>query len=828
MLDINEIFNGLTKTKKTTPEAIQLERKPIYGTLCRVSSQRQVDEGFSLELQQKLARELAEANNAIIYDFYIEDGLSASKTRVDKRPELQRLMQDIIDGKINTIIAYKRDRMFRNSMEYMEFLKFLIDNNCELILTATGETQVDLKNLQGFGQIFEYILAVFAQMEAATTSTRVSDALIARALGGNRTGGVLPIGYQYTSDGKFIEPMNEILPVISLVEDMYLSGVGMGSIAKWMNGGEIRNYPILPVPIPKPFQNFKNAVTYWNNKNIQTLLFNPIYVGYVSFQSNKNEEMERIIKESPIIKPIRELERQKEINDFAKTKSVSRKPPRAYNTPFLLTGLLFCEECGNSFITSTSKQKDGVSRSYYKCRTRKNSKNLPEHECPHSKIYRKEILENMVLQTIKDTLDEVLNDDTYEFFEKMSEESKGRENEELLLLDKKIKDKESEFKNITKIVAQISDIQMQMTYIESQTEILKSLNELKETRGILAEKLDADVEDKYDFEKFLETAKEFGRVIEYSPTNVQKILLEGFIDKILINKNGDVNIELGIEIAKKDGNPTIPYNTLRHPTGSKHTIGHQSSEGLISLNYNDFIEETREYIRNNFYQFILEKEPKFKIENHHLITEEEYQKILISDNPYFIEQKVNRYMQDKLGITASERGRLVNGRLVSFKSMISILDNLNSSLEEFNDYISNIHPEAIVIKKEDFVEAILNNGSARGEIELNLNTPRHQIFKGKIICGECGKLFSGAMGRTLNSLNYRCSSGRRAEDATCNNYKGLREDALINRISGDLKIENVDLNDKELILTLAMKVKKVTVGSDAEILEVEYMKEEMK
>lgn len=828
MLDINEIFNGLTKSKKSTTETPQLERKPIYGTLCRVSTQRQSEEGFSLELQQKLAKELAEKNNAIIYDYYIEDGLSASKTRIDKRPELQRLMQDVIDGKINTVIAYKRDRMFRNSLEYMEFLKLLIDNNCELILTATGETQVDLKNLQGFGQIFEYILSVFAQMEAETTSTRVSDALISRALGGNRTGGVLPIGYQYTSDGQFIEPMSEMIPVIDLIEDMYLSGVGMGSIAKWMNGGDIRNYPTLPVPIPKPFQNFKNAVPYWNNKNIQTILFNTLYVGYVSFQSNKNEDMERIIKESPIVKPIRTLERQKEINDFAKTKSLTRKPPRAYNTPFLLTGILFCEECGNSFITSTSKQKDGVSRSYYKCRSRKNSKNLPDYECSHSKIYRKEILENMVLQTIKDTLEEVLNDDTYEFFEKMSEESKGRENEELLLLDKKIKEKELEFNNITKIVAQISDTQMQLTYIESQTEILKSLNELKETRSILVEKLDVDIEEKYDFEKFLETAKEFGRIIEYSPVNVQKILLEGFIDKILINKKGDVSIELGIEIAKKDGSPTIPYNTLAHPTGYKHIIGHQSTEGLITLNYNDFIEETREYIRNNFYQFILEKEPKFKVENHHLITEEEYEKILISENPYFIEQKVNRYIQDKLGITAKERGRLVNNKLISFKSMMSVLDKLNSSLDEFNDYILNIHPEAIDIKKENFVEAILNNGSVRGEIELNINTPRHQIFKGKLICGECGKLFSGSVGRTLNSLNYRCPSGRRNEDDTCNNSKGLREDNLISRIEDDLKIEKVDLNDKDLILSLAMKVKNITVGLNAEILSIEYMEEGLK
>lgn len=790
VMEVKDVFQMERKIKKALEDTVAPKlKKRIMGVMVRVSTDRQAIEGDSLDMQQELAQQLAEEKDGVIYEYYVEDGLSASKTRVENRSEVQRLMQDIEDGKVNCVVAYKRDRMFRNALENMEFLQFLVNHNCELFLTARGEMQVDLVNLQGMGQIMEYILATFSQMESATTSARVSDTMISIALKGERTGGNLPIGYYANELTEMFEPINEAIPLFRQIEDMYLAGVGRGSISKWLNGGTIANYPTLPYPVPKPYiKKYKKASEEWNTSNIETILFNPIYTGHNSYQSKKIEDMNRIIVRSDKIVPIRTLEKQKEINDLAYKKKVERKPPRAYNTPFLLTGMLFCKECGGKYVTTTSATKQGVRRSYYRC-DNKHNRGSAKRECKHSKNFRKEMIENIVLDVVKKTLSEFLDNDTYELFQKKVESIKNGENKDLEMLDKKIAEKQTEFDNITKLVSKISDVKIQLEYVETQSKILNNLNELKETRGILSEKLELDTEESYDFAKFLELAKEFGHIIECSSIGVQKLLLEGLINTITVDKKGNINLELGISVAKKYVEETnIGLARVGEPTMLKDILVSSANDDWnISINYYDILKRMYNKANHALYPFLQSIEPRFTYENHYLIDTSELITYSKPRQSSFIRQaKVHTFMEEKYGINKTERERIMNHTaLPSIERIKGLFELLGTSVEEFIYYTKKRYTGFLEGGDMILEEIIL---SYKGK-----SVGGKYLFENTIKCACCGEKYTGR--KSVIASRYLCKNNRADRgDRRCLTTS-VSEPLILEKIKKDLKLEEIRRQD---------------------------------
>jgi DNA invertase Pin-like site-specific DNA recombinase len=100
---------------------MQNKQAVIY---CRVSTKEQVEEGNSLSTQEKLCREYALKNAYDIAEVFIEQGESA---KTANRPELQRLLSYCSDRKkqINAVIAYKLDRISRNTDDY-SYIRILL------------------------------------------------------------------------------------------------------------------------------------------------------------------------------------------------------------------------------------------------------------------------------------------------------------------------------------------------------------------------------------------------------------------------------------------------------------------------------------------------------------------------------------------------------------------------------------------------------------------------------------------------------------------------------------------------------------------------------
>ena len=74
----------------------------------RVSTDSQFEEGYSVDAQKEKLEQYCKLKDIEKYEFYIDGGWSGSN--ID-RPEMKRMMNEITEKKIESVIVYKLDRL---------------------------------------------------------------------------------------------------------------------------------------------------------------------------------------------------------------------------------------------------------------------------------------------------------------------------------------------------------------------------------------------------------------------------------------------------------------------------------------------------------------------------------------------------------------------------------------------------------------------------------------------------------------------------------------------------------------------------------------------
>lgn len=77
--------------------------KKRYAIYKRVSTTEQAEKGYSLEEQERTLREAVESIDGEVSEVYEDAGISGKN--ITGRPGIQRLLQDVKDGKIDVVIC---------------------------------------------------------------------------------------------------------------------------------------------------------------------------------------------------------------------------------------------------------------------------------------------------------------------------------------------------------------------------------------------------------------------------------------------------------------------------------------------------------------------------------------------------------------------------------------------------------------------------------------------------------------------------------------------------------------------------------------------------
>jgi putative DNA-invertase from lambdoid prophage Rac len=168
----------------------------VYG-YCRVSTIRQVDEGESLEVQERQLRGYAAMHGMTIKEIVVEKGVSGS-IPVQERKVGGPLLAKLERGDI--VIAAKLDRMFRSALDALNVVASLKERGVFLHLLDLGG---DIAG-NGLSKLFLTIAAAFAEAERDRIRERIGQSKADQKARGRYLGGKIPFGWRRGDAGELV------------------------------------------------------------------------------------------------------------------------------------------------------------------------------------------------------------------------------------------------------------------------------------------------------------------------------------------------------------------------------------------------------------------------------------------------------------------------------------------------------------------------------------------------------------------------------------------------------------------------------------------------
>jgi len=315
----------------------------------RVSTEDQAREGFSLPEQRERLEAMCKYKGYEIYDYYEDAGISA-KTG-NHRPEFDRMLDDIRNKKINTIVTLKLDRLTRSVYDWENIMTFLEENNA-YIDCANDEINTTNAN----GKLVSRLLMSVSQNEIERTSERTKIGLSGAIKNGNIPGHT-PLGYK--RDGKKLVPDSLTKDIIIRMYQLYFEGNSYQTIANIFNEENVANKK-------------------WRDNTILEMIENPIYKG--DFIHGKRTDKPTCYEN--VVEPLVSKEMWESCQVQKKKNSRNYMRYKEY----LFLQKIRCPKCGRILGgKATYKKKNDKIYYYYGCEKCKN--NIKEDKIEESILH---------------------------------------------------------------------------------------------------------------------------------------------------------------------------------------------------------------------------------------------------------------------------------------------------------------------------------------------------------------------------------------------------------------------------------------------------------
>jgi site-specific DNA recombinase len=239
-----------------------------------------------------------------------------------ERESYQELLRAIRNHLVEVVVVYRLDRLSRNVVDVYNALDLFRKEEVGFV-----SVQESFDTTTAMGRAMLGVAAVFAQLTREMFAENVKDGLLCRAQSGKYTGGphTRPYGYEYR-DGK-LQVREEEAQVVRRVFRLYTEqGWGLHRIAVLLNAEGI--------PTAQGLEG------RWGSNTTLRMLRNPLYAGRLRHRGEEYPGEQEPIVAGEMFAAAQELSRQR-----------AEMAPRAKNSPYLLSGLLKCGQCGRNLIT---------------------------------------------------------------------------------------------------------------------------------------------------------------------------------------------------------------------------------------------------------------------------------------------------------------------------------------------------------------------------------------------------------------------------------------------------------------------------------------------
>lgn len=212
---------GKSKMFKLLENASEL----VLALYRRVSTDKQADEGYSLDVQlEKLQSYAKTMSNVKEVRVYTDDGYSGSSL---DRPGMKQMIEDIETGIITHVVVVKLDRLSRSQKDTLHLIEDVMIPANVAFISILESFNTDT----AFGRAMVGILSVFAQLERENIFERTRGGMQKRVEKGYWPGGGrTPYGYDYDPARGILVP-NQEADMVRHIYDRYLAGASMQNIA---------------------------------------------------------------------------------------------------------------------------------------------------------------------------------------------------------------------------------------------------------------------------------------------------------------------------------------------------------------------------------------------------------------------------------------------------------------------------------------------------------------------------------------------------------------------------------------------------------------------
>ena len=369
-------------TSNASPKAQFIPAKPLptvqddgrktVAVYARVST-KSTEQVSSIENQTRYYTEKVEKTpNWEMLEIYSDDGHTGTDAN---RENFQRLLSDVMSGKINCVVVKDLSRFARNYSDAGS----LIDNlfvQMGVRFISLAENVDSYLNPDSVSSIIVPITNVMNDQYCYQTSKKIRQVFDYKRRNGQYIGAFAPYGYvKHPKDKHLLIIDPDAAEIVKLIFSLFLKGTSKRAIALYLNEHGVPSPSAykLQKGIPVSTRGYDDPM--WGARMIHSILTNPTYTGDLAqgrsrVKSYKVHEVESVPREE-WVEVAGTHEAIIDYETFDKVQALLQRDTRTSpkgREVHLFSGFLKCADCGRA-ITRSVGNNNNV---YYACSTYKN------------------------------------------------------------------------------------------------------------------------------------------------------------------------------------------------------------------------------------------------------------------------------------------------------------------------------------------------------------------------------------------------------------------------------------------------------------------------
>ena len=503
---------------------------------CRLSCDDDLQgDSNSIRNQKMLLKQYADEHRLRNVKFYVDDGYSGSNF---DRPDFQRMIRDIDEGKVSAVIVKDMSRFGRDHILVGYYTKYYFAEADVRFIAVYDQVDSEL-NPDDDITPFKNILN---EMYAKDCSKKIKAVMKAKGNAGKHLVTHPPLGYKkdlndkekWVIDERGAETVREIF-------SLCINGYGPTQIARILTERKV-DTPVVYFHkhgLPTPSK-IRDGSEIWDQKSVAGILENLEYTGCtVNFKTYKKSYKSKKRIEAPkedrlVFENTQEAIIDRQTYDTVQKIRQCKRRPTPMGEMNALSGMLYCADCGKKMYLcrcTTMKQAE-----YFNCSTyRKKKKNL----CTSHQITVKAV-ETLLLDDLRRTL-QFAQSQKEEFLRILEENSEVKTKQEIKENLRKLSAAEERIKALDKIIQslyedKVAGILSEERYLKLSDTYETEQADLTEKAQMLKAEIEKDKKEKDEILDFLCLVEKYSSIEELTPE-----IIRSFVDRIIVHEKRKEN-----------------------------------------------------------------------------------------------------------------------------------------------------------------------------------------------------------------------------------------------------------------------------------------------